>query len=422
MSVSSNNIRKKALCKFYLSNKCNKGDACLFSHDFRSLDKTESLSSEEMLTNEVRDAISYGKLNSIFEKMLSSKEQYEKYYAKLYYNFRNVIIYKTKGKSIIKEVIDTVSLRNVNINGEILAFGYMPILFHFLMMGYTWHTFYSATDLENFQDINSCFDELIDQLTKVNVKEDQVSKYNDEEYENMLREACDYVNPFTYENFIHVAAHYVCESVINHVKDKFKQIKRRKLIKEFGDDIIVNMRSSMSREEFSSKLSEDFNHMLTIKNKDNQNVIDLFNIRKDGKQLTIDKFKYKIEKARKSHNESIINDNIKRQDYNLANLDNKVKIFSEIFEDAIKIIKINNTENYDETFNNNYTKLFRSTPFGIRCEIDILDKMLYLLNTELKSKKDEYIKKILDSIPAGLSNSRDVIKKFTAILKINIIL
>jgi hypothetical protein len=389
---------------------CRNGDTCEYKHDFRSEDKQ---SESETIDMEVKDAITYGNLNNIFAKMLSSQEYYEKYYAKLYYNFRNVAIYKLKNKSIIKDVVDKIELRDITINGEQLRYGFMPLLFHFIMMGFTWHTFYSALNHDNYQEINSCFDELIDQLTKTKVKDDQIPKYTEEEYEEMLLESCDYSNPFTYESFVHVAAHYVCESVIEHVKEKFKQIKRRSLINEFGDDIISNMRSSMTRDEFNNKLSEEFNRILTVKNKENKTVIDVFNDRKESRDITIEKFKYKIVKAEKNRNRELaISEATQRFEYNLEHLDKKINRFSEIFESMNKIIKINNSQDLNELFSIGLSKLCKSTAFGIRCDIEELNKILYIVNTEFKNHKDEYIKRIIDTIPEKLNNSKDVIQKF----------
>jgi hypothetical protein len=133
---NQNSFRKfttnSKLCKFFLDGKCTKGDSCPFSHNIRGFSTdTSNLSSKDLIIKEIDDAIKFGRLDDIFSKMLSDEKEYEKYYNELHMKFRGISVMKLKNKSIIKEIINRVSIRNVKLNNTNLEFGYMPILFHF---------------------------------------------------------------------------------------------------------------------------------------------------------------------------------------------------------------------------------------------------------------------------------------------------
>jgi hypothetical protein len=95
--------------------------------------------------------------------------------------------------------------------------------------------------------------------------------------------------------------------------------------------------------------------------------------------------------------------------------DRKLDIFYKyIFNNEItfKKIIVKNIDD-DKIFHdslNNFLGL--SNKFGTRCDENKLQNMLYLINTVLKQKKDEYLKLILENIPNKLMNPQQIIKTF----------
>jgi hypothetical protein len=407
----------KTICKFFIKGLCTKGDKCKFSHNIRdTMIKSDNISNIDNISTEVSDAIDRGNLNTIFEKMLANEENYKKYYLKLYMRFRGVAVLKLKKQSIVRNIIDTIKLRNVTINGETLKYGYMPILFHFIMTGFAWNTFQGAETNADYLELINCFDDVIEQLQKVKVKDHQISKYNDEEYDEMVIEACQYANPLTYDNALHIAAHYLCDNVIQHIKDTFKSNTIRKLKKNSDEGVINNMRTSMSETEYNNFINKDFNDILNETNINNQKPFDLFVERQNNKQEAIDKFKSKYEKViARAGNHSLSNDAKQRFEYNVNNYDKKIEVFNnQIFAKNLERKKIIEPNiNYDAKFNEWLSKLHGfKNKYGTRIEIIELSNLLNLINNNLKHKKDECMKLIINSLPNLIMNPKDVIQKF----------
>ena len=49
------------------------------------------------------------------------------------------------------------------------------------MTGFAWNTFQGAETDKDYRDLINCFEDVVEQLQKVKVKDHQISKYNDEE-------------------------------------------------------------------------------------------------------------------------------------------------------------------------------------------------------------------------------------------------
>lgn len=417
-SLHESKEKKPILCRFFIKNMCSKGDKCEYSHNLRdTMVPPVEMTEDESLSHEVTRAIETGNLNSVFEKMLGSPEDYKKYYSKVNMRFRGVAVMKLKKQSIINKVVDTISLRNVKINGEILKYGYMPILFHFIMNGFAWNTFQGATNDAEYIELCSCFSDLVEQLQKVKVKDHQIPKYNDQEYDGMLIEACEYVDPSSYENSIHVSSHYLCDIIVVHIKETFRSSKHRKLLKLHGEYGLVKLKESMTEDQYKNLLYEDFNIILNETDQHNKKAYDVFLERKENKEEAIKKYKEKCDKViRCTKLKSMADEARQRLAYNLEQLDKKINLFyNDIFNTQLVrkkyvIIDIN----YEAKFNDLLSKLHGfKTRFGTRCEINALNPLLHLVNTEFKSKRDEYVKRIIDNIPLELMNPKDVIQTFT---------
>jgi len=379
------------------------------------------LSPKEKVIKEIEDAVKYGELDNIFKKMITNEDDYKKYYFELHMKFRGYAVMRLKKQSIIKDIIDKISLHNVQIEGmEKLKYGYMPLLFHFIMNGFAWNTFQGARNEIEYLQVTACFDDVVEQLQK-----EKASKYNDQEYDEMVIEACEYVDPDTYENTIHVATHYLCERVIEEIKSAYKSDCRRNLIKLHGGDAISAQRISLGEDEFNKILSVKFDKLLNETTKENKKAIDLFNERKEKKQEAIDKYTEKCQKAisRSRGNQVYIDEANERLDYNLNQLDKNIHIFyNRIFNmNCVNVIKIQKYQiDYDRRFCNLLAKLAGFTnKYGTKYEIIELTLILKLVNTELKSKKDDYMKQIIDKIPETLLNPMPVIETFKGLQNID---
>jgi hypothetical protein len=156
---------KRSICKFFLIGRCNRGDQCHFSHEN---EEPRELTEKEKVIKEIEEAFSRGTLDNIFKKMLSSADEYKKYYFEIHMKFRGWALMKLNKRSITKDLLNNISLRNVKIADieEPLKYGYMPIVMHFIMNGFSWYLFKNASNNEEALKIQECFNEIIDQLIK----------------------------------------------------------------------------------------------------------------------------------------------------------------------------------------------------------------------------------------------------------------
>ena len=92
----------KKMCVFFLKGQCTRGSSCKFSHNIRdsmtNLETTQPLTQKQITINEIEDAIRFGNLNEIFRKMLTTEEDYIKYYFELHMKFRGIAVMNLKGE------------------------------------------------------------------------------------------------------------------------------------------------------------------------------------------------------------------------------------------------------------------------------------------------------------------------------------
>jgi hypothetical protein len=406
------------MCKFFLKGLCTHGSKCKFSHNIRNImTNSEVLTPKQMVINEIEEALIQGKLDTIFKKMLSNEDDYNKYYFEIHMKFRGIAIMNLKGESIVKSIIDRISLRNVMINGTVLKYGYMPFLLHFIMNGFSWNTFQGARNDSEYNKVTECFDNIVEQLQKVKVKDHQIPKYTIQEYEEIVISSCEFVDPETYDNAIHVASHYLCDQIVQHIKDVFKSNARSKLAKMIGDEEVSKKRLSMGESEFGKLLNTNFNTILNETNKEDKKAYDIFIERKENKSEAIEKYNTKHEKAikRARGNQANIDEADERLAYNLKQLDRKIDIFyTSIFcTQNLKLVFTQSVVDYNAKFHTFLPRLHGlKNKWGTRIDIIELECILNLVNINLKDKKDEYMKLIIDTISIDIMNPLDVIKCF----------
>jgi len=401
--------RNNPICKFFLSGNCKNGSRCKFRH---SIDIQVELTPKQKVIKEIEDAYKNGTLQDIFKKMLlNENNDYERYYFELHMKFRGWSVLKLHKKSITKEIIDTFKLKNYKLNNEItLTYGFIPLLFNLIINGFTWNTFQGVKDVHEENLINECLDEVIKQLQK---------RYSNDEYDEIVIDACSYVDPESQENMVMIATHYLCDRVVDHIKDAFKNIKRKQL-KELTND----------NPDYIRIVSEDFTNFINDEtNEQNQNAFDLYNQRSINSQDAYDKYATKRDKAIRRGGESskVIEEENKRYEYAIMRYNEKIRMFyTSIFNENIvrnKIIKtkLNLDDKHDKEFNHELSTFVGfNTKYGIRCDTDVLSFILYRFKDEYASKADLYMKMLFEKIPNKIINSRVVYDTFTK-HKINIV-
>jgi hypothetical protein len=394
--------RTNTICRFFLSGNC-KNKNCKFSH---SISTNIELTPKQIIISNIEIAINRGRLGDIFEKMLLNEDDaYNKYYFEIHMKFRGYAVMKLKKQSVVKTFIDGFQLRDLNIGDIKLNYGYIPFFLHFFIMGFAWNTFQGAKDSEEDGYINECFEEFVVQLQK---------RYNDDEYDDIIKEACQFVDPETNENMIMIASHYLCDRVVSHIKDTFKNIKRR----EFTKDQLSTMRSEMGEENFNRFICNNFTDFINDEtNNLDENAFDLFNKRKLDSESAYQKYNEKYQKsiARARGNQKLIDDATKKYDWNMKQYLCKVTIFyNSIFNENIQRKKlIMSNINYDNIFLSRFENFVgAANKFGTRCNPDVLTELIHILNNELIKKKDMYMKMIIEKIPSNLMNPDHIIKVF----------
>jgi len=382
-------LNTKPICKFFQAGNCTRSN-CDFRHD----NKLE-ISSKQKIINDIEIAYKRGRFEDIFENMLINKNgEYELYYNEFHMKFRGYSVMKLSKQSITKTIIDTIPKDN-----HIM----MAFLIHFIMNGFSWNTFQGAKDTEENNKVTECFDEIVSQLQK---------KYTNEEYDSIIIQACDFVDPETQENILMVASHYLCDIVVSHIKDAFKNIKRNDLIKNGSN------RLTLGEERYNELLSQEFTDFIhNEKNAEGHNAFALYEERANNPEVAYQKYDEKRNKAiiRAKGNKAIIQEANLRYEYNIKQYKIRLSIFyNSIFNENIKRKSIvTNAIDYDKLFNAKLPELLgMKSRFGTRCDPNILSTLFHWINNELTTKKEKYMKLIIDKLPSDLLNSREILKLF----------
>jgi uncharacterized protein (DUF1697 family) len=372
------------LCKFFNSKMgCKNGIGCKFKHEtesnWRKIIKKE-LSPEEQINEEVKFAISNRTLNNIFYKMVSSIDEYEKYYYSVECHFRNIVNWKANKKSIKKELFDTLEKRDVIIDNGILPYGYIPLCMYFLFVSFSWKLFDGAHDYISQRSIEVYFDEVIDCIS---------TYYSFDEYKNLIKLMIQYVNPSNYATVGHMITDYYADKLIYHIKEQ------------------------LSEEDFSTFLKE--------KTKKNQTMKNWFDFNNDNRTIILDKYKYKYEKEIKyiKNNEEKYKNELalakQKYEYNLSTIDTKIKYFYDAIFNESRSSSPTFTANidYDKLFNNKLDNLLKSeNKFGIPYDQEVMITLLNWIPMFYSNCVEKKINMILDKLPSNLFNGNKLIDQF----------
>jgi len=409
--------RQNTMCKFFLLGICSKGNKCQFSH---SKNIEPQLSPQQKIINDIELAVIRRELGIIFQKMLlNNNDEYKTYYNEIHMKFRGYSVMKLKRQSIVDMFLghhnkrnntfdeSIFKYRNLKIDDMELPYGFIPFLFHFFIMGFAWNSFQGAKDIKEQLEIDECYLEFIAQLQK---------RYSNTEYDDIVRAACEYVDPETKENMVMVASHYLCDRVVIDIKDVFKNIKRR----QYTSDELSEEREEIGEEKFNKFINQDFTTF--INNEQNalkQNAFDLFTIRKDNPETAYQKYQEKCDKAisRAKKDPSIITDAKERYDYNISQYKKKIDIFyNSIFNENIERKKIKlDPINWEIVFLRRLeTFVGTKNKFGTRCNPDVLSDLIRIIQTEITNKdlQPQMINTLIKKIPNDLMNASHIIQIF----------
>ena len=376
--VDSNN--KKKLCNFFKTPKgCKNGVMCKFAHEDTNWRETVELSPEEKLKDEVIKAIRYGTLSDILKKMLSSEEDYNKYYNLVENQFRGIAIWKLQNKSINKNLFQTLEHFNVSFGEDsYLPYGYMPFCLHFLFAGLAWKTFDGSTDHFGYRAIEGCVDEVIELISSI---------YKDkEDYKNVIKMTTQYCNPKYGDNIAHTAAYFLCDKILLHIKEELSP--------------------------------EDFNELIIEKNNDDCTVQQLFEHRRSENEKLKEAYKYKYESnIRRAGNNMDEKEKAKQiYDFNMNDLKRKIEYFdNQFFVTSYERPRfLLATSDFDSKFNTILKSMIKTeNKFGIPYDRSCLIELFNQINMNFKDKVDEKINLILSKIPSNLFNVDHLIKDFT---------
>jgi hypothetical protein len=366
---------KKIPCRFFKTPLgCKNGHTCKFIHDDGNWREVVELSPEEKLKDEVVKSILYGTFGDIANKMLSSEEDYNKYYNLVENQFRGVAIWKLQNRSINKNLFQTLKHFNVSFDEDsVLPYGYMPFCLHFLFAGLSWKTFDGSTDVAGYRAIEGCIDEVIDSVATI---------YKDE-YKHVLKMTAQYCNPKYGDNIAHTAAYFVCDKILYHIKEQLSP--------------------------------EDFNELIMEKNAEDQNVRQVFESRRSEIDKLKDAYKYKYESnIRRAKDKEEHEKADQMYKFNLSDLNRKIKYFEDQFFIEYERVKFKFAANdIDSKFNTLLSTLLKaSNKFGIPYDRSCLIELFNQINMNFKDKVDEKINLILSKIPNNLSNVDHLIKDF----------
>jgi len=362
-NITSDSIKKTTLCRFMSSKSgCKNGKSCKFSHNVAEVENWRlkaDLSPKELIKEEVNKAVQYNNLNELFKKMLSTEENYNKYFSAVESKFYNISIWKLHKKSINKEIFDNIKKDEVKLGDVILPYGYMPLCLYFLFQGIAAKIYNEGSYEQNIREMEECFDEIIDYTA---------TKYKDQ-YINVLKMVAEYSNPSYDYNIIKTSTYYFCDKIIQQYK------------------------MDLSNEDYKLLMNDEVKKIFDDRSKD------IDNIKK--------KYEYKFGSIKDADSEKNLN-------FCVSDIERKIKLFKfSFFEESSrpKIFKI--TMKPIEQYNKLLEKILNETnKFGTPYNQVILGQLLSLIKMYFTDSTEEKINLILSKLPKDISNAYLLIKDF----------
>ena len=363
-NITKDSIKNKiTLCRFISSKSgCKNGTSCKFSHNVSEVGNWRlkaELSPKELIKDEVNKAVQYNNLNDLFKKMLSTEEDYNKYFSVVESKFYNISIWKLHKKSINKEIFDNIKKDEVELDEVILPYGYMPICLYFLFKGIAAKIYNEGSSEQNIREIEECFDEIIDYTA---------TKYKDQ-YINVLKMVAEYSNPSYDYNIIKTSTYYFCDKIIQQYK------------------------MDLSNEDFKLLMTDDVKKIFDDRSKD------IDSIKK--------KYQYKYSSIKDA-------DSVKNLEFCIKDIERKIKLFKfSFFEESSRPRTFKIELKPIDKFNKLLPNILNETnKFGTPYNQVILGQLFSLIKMYFIDSKEEKINIILSKLPKDLSNSYQLFKDF----------
>ena len=213
-----------ALCRFISKpGGCRNGAKCKFNHnvsEVKNWRERADLSPEDIIIEEVNNAVDKNQLNDLFNKMVSSKENYKLYYKYVQRKFYKIAIWKLSNRSINKIIFDQINKDQINTT---LPFGYMPLCAHFLWSALSVNMYNEVSSNDHDRKMEECFTEMTD----------YISGYYNDEYKNVLKKITEYYNPTNDYNIIDILVKYISFKILLVFKielgDEFDTLLTKKM-------------------------------------------------------------------------------------------------------------------------------------------------------------------------------------------------
>jgi hypothetical protein len=234
-NINKDSIKNKpTLCRFISTRDgCKNGTSCTFSHNVSEVENWRlkaELSPKQLIKDEVDKAVQSNNLNELFNKMLSTEENYNKYFSAVESKFYNISTWKLQKKSIKKQIFENIEKGEVELDEVILPYGYMPICLYFLFKGLAAKMYNEGTSNDENIKIEECVDEIMQCITD----------YYKKECADVLKMVTEYQNPKYNYNIIETATFYFSTKIIKEFKmslstDDFKLLITDNVKKIFDD-------------------------------------------------------------------------------------------------------------------------------------------------------------------------------------------
>jgi hypothetical protein len=162
-------------------------------------------------------------------------------------------------------------------------------------------------------------------------------------------------------------------------------------------------------------VNEHFNTLLYEKNKYGENILDVYNHRKNTKDEMINKYNQIYQKnetfaSRQKNSKELIEHAKVMLKYSIDSLNSKLTSFhNDIFDQRKYQHKIVLTIDYITIFHNKLKNILKTeNKLGVPCDVNLLQDLINFVNMNFNDTKEEKINKILSQLPKNIMNANKI--------------
>jgi hypothetical protein len=197
-----------------------------------------------------------------------------------------------------------------------------------------------------------------------------------------------------------------------HIKNQLKEYTINTLKNKYTPEQISKLPDTI--------VNQDFNTLLFEKNKYGENILDVYNHRKNTKDEMINKYNQIYQKnetfaLRQKNSKELIEHAKVMLKYSIDSLNSRLTSFhNDIFDQTKyqhkKVLSID----YNTIFNNKLKNILKSeNKLGIPCDVNLLQDLINFVNMHFNDSKEEKINKILSQLPKNIMNANKIKDMFT---------